>query len=448
MTPRIGRKFAVAVAILLVAGVAVALVHMHRRARGVAAGGGDHIAAWKGQFARPAFVPFPADNVPTPARVALGQRLFTDTRLSIDTTVSCATCHDPALAFTDGAALGRGVARQPLDRHTPTLWNSAWAHAFFWDGRAGTLEEQARFPIEHPKEMGQSLEAGAARLGQDTDYARAFASAFPEDPRISAANILKALASFERTLISPPTRFDRWIAGDAEALGPSEIRGFELFTGKARCVSCHSGWAFTDNGFHDIGLPGDDLGRGPVIGLPAVDRAFKTPGLRELAWTAPYMHDGSLATLDDVVRHYERGGVDRKTRSPDMPRVQQLSDAARDDLIAFLESLSSERPPRPATDMQFTGIAAPTAPAVATSRMSQKDKTFLPARVTLRTGDTLTILNDDTRPHNVRVFDPRMKFNSGLQEPGERVTVPFAQSGMFDVFCGIHPSMRATIEVK
>ena len=127
--------------------------------------------------------------------------------------------------------------------------------------------------------------------------------------------------------MSPPTRFDRWVAGEAGALTPSEVSGFAIFTGKGRCSNCHTGFAFTDHGFYDIGLPGTDKGRGAEIGLPAADHAFKTPTLRELAWTAPYMHDGSLATLEDVVRHYESGGVARPTRSSDLPANLALTDA-------------------------------------------------------------------------------------------------------------------------
>ena len=178
-----------------------------------------------------------------------------------------------------------------------------------------------RFPVEHPDEMGATLEHGVARLSRHDSYVRAFAEAFPQDRQISPDNIAKALAAYERTLVSPPTRFDQWIAGDAAALTPSEVNGFAIFTGKGRCINCHTGFAFTDHGFYDIGLPSEDAGRGPIVGLPVADHAFKMPTLRELAWTAPYMHDGSLGTLDDVVRVYEMGGVERPTRSKDLPET-------------------------------------------------------------------------------------------------------------------------------
>jgi cytochrome c peroxidase len=403
----------------------------------------------KNRFGRPATIPVARDNVPSPVRIALGQRLFNEARLSADDSISCASCHNPALAYTDGVPRGQGIAKERLPRHTPSLWNLAWAPALFWDGRARTLEEQAAVPMAHPKEMAQPIERGVEKLVADSSYEQAFRAAFPEDPRITPENVVKAIASFERTLVSPRTRFDRWIEGEATVLTDVEIEGFRLFTGKGRCVVCHSGWAFTDHAFHDIGLPGEDLGRGPIVDLPRINRAFKTPGLRELVWIAPFMHDGSLATLDDVVRHYESGGILRPTRSPDLPARLAVTDQERESLIAFLESLSSDRPPRPAEIHLPTGDPAqPLAPSIATLIVSQKDKTFAPARVAIARGQSLTVINNDVRPHNVRIFDLRLQFNSGVQEPGDRATIPFSESGTFEVFCGIHPSMRLSIEVQ
>ena len=229
------------------------------------------LAKLQAQFRRPDLVPVPADNIPSPQRIALGARLFNEVRLSANDKIACSNCHDPALSFTDGVARGKGIAKVSLPRHTPSLWNVAWARALFWDGRADSLEAQAFGPIENPKEMGQPLARGAEKIAADPGYAEDFAKAFPDDPGITPDHIVKALASFERTFVSPRTRFDRWVEGDATALSEAEIRGFKLFTGKAQCSNCHSGWAFTDYGFHDIGLPGDDLGRGPVIGLPEVE---------------------------------------------------------------------------------------------------------------------------------------------------------------------------------
>jgi cytochrome c peroxidase len=329
------------------------------------------------------------------------------------------------------------------------LWNSAWTPLLFWDGRAKSLEEQVRFPVEHPDEMGSTLENGVLRFSRHESYARQFADAFPASPQISAESIAKALSAYERTLVSPPTRFDKWVAGDPEALTNSELNGFRIFTGKGRCTNCHKGWAFTDYNFYDIGLPGDDLGRGPVVGLRVANHAFKAPTLRELAWTAPYMHDGSLATLEDVLRFYESGGIDRPTRSHDLPQSLRLSDGEREDLIAFLQILSSEAPPQPSTEAWIgTTQAPPPRPAKDTAVVSQINKLFTPAHVRLKAGQPLTILNDDTRTHNVRIYDPRFDYNSGAQDPTERITIRIPVSGTFEAFCGIHPSMRLTIDVQ
>ena len=272
---------------------------------------------------------------------------------------------------------------------------------------------------------------------------------FPQDPRITPANIAKALAAYERTLVSPPTRFDQWVAGDAGALSPSEINGLRIFAGKGQCINCHTGFAFTDHNFYDIGLPSEDKGRGAEIDLRAADYAFKVPTLRELAWTAPYMHDGSVGTLDDVVRIYEMGGIERPTRAKDLPPTIRLSDAERADLIAFLETLSSETPPQPSRE-PWVNAAEParaTLPAD-TTVVSQANKLFSPHYIRVKAGQPLTVLNDDTRTHNVRIYDPRFDYNSGAQEPHETVTIRFPARGTFEAFCGIHPSMRLTVVVE
>jgi cytochrome c peroxidase len=407
------------------------------------------LAELKQRFARPSFVPAPAENPGTPARVALGRRLFEDTALSSTGTIACASCHDAKLSFADGEPTGRGVSGRRLLRHTPSLWNVAWSPLLFWDGRANSLEDQAHFPTEHPDEMASSLQNAVLRLTAEPGYVQAFAAAFPDGPQITAPNLEKALASYERTLVSPPTRFDRWIAGDGAALSPAEIDGFEIFTGRGRCVGCHSGFAFSDHGFYDIGLPGSDKGRGSIIHLAAANFAFKTPTLRELVWTAPYMHDGSLATLDDVVRHYENGGVRRPTRSSDLPAALKLTDQERDDLVAFLQTLSSDRPPQPSREAWVGNVGQPRlAPAADTTLVSQANKLFLPPHVQLQAGQTLAIRNDDTRTHNVRIYHPKLDFNSGAQEPQETVTIPFPAAGSYDAFCAIHPSMRLRVEVQ
>jgi cytochrome c peroxidase len=401
------------------------------------------------QFMRPSAVLHPPDNAPSPEKIALGERLFREPRLSRTGTISCATCHDPKLAFADGQSISRaGTTGRPLPRHTPALWDLAWAPVLHWDGRAASLEEQAGLPIQHADEMASTLADAATRLSGEAEYRAAFRTAFPGTESITGDLIGKAIAGYERTLVSPPTRFDRWIAGEETALSADEQRGFALFTGKARCARCHSGFAFTDHAFHDTGLPGEDRGRGAVIGLAAADHAFKTPGLRELTWTAPYMHDGSLATLEDVIRHYERGGIVRPSRSTDMPPAFRLSDSERADLVAFLEALSSDDPPEPSTEPWVARAAtAGEAPLAATNRVSQRDKKFSPEAIRLPRGATATVLNDDTRTHNVRIHSSAFTFDSGAQEPGEHVIFRLDHAGRFEAHCGIHPTMRLLIEV-
>jgi cytochrome c peroxidase len=302
---------------------------------------------WRALFGRPAEIPAPADNPLTPERIALGAKLFADTHLSGKGDRSCASCHRPELSFTDGRPRARGHGDAPLKRNTPALWNLAWGKSFSWDGRAPSLEVQVAIPIAAPDEMAGDWAEIVRRLAADTAMVSDFAAAFPREPVVSQATIVKALASYVRSLISPPTRFDAWIEGDAQALSRAETRGFALFTGKGGCVLCHAGWRFTDDRFHDIGLASSDRGQGaaPVPGGGFGAIAFKTPGLREAAHTAPYMHDGSLATLPAVLGHYGGGFRKRPSLAPHMNRALRLSPRERADLLAFLGTLSSEQGP-------------------------------------------------------------------------------------------------------
>jgi cytochrome c peroxidase len=396
---------------------------------------------------RPQAVMFPADDADSEKKRALGELLFHDTRLSRDASFSCATCHERERGFADSKALSRGVPGRELKRHTPTIWNLAWSSPVFWDGRARSLEEQIAGPIESPDEMALPMTAAVDRLAADPDMVRAFTEAFPEAPRIDAQNLAKALATFERALVSPMTRFDRFAAGDTQALNDREIAGFRLFTGKTGCARCHSGFAFTDYAFHDIGLPGDDRGRGAVLRLEAIEHAFKTPGLREIGRSAPYMHDGSLATLAEVIRHYESGIVARPTLSKDLPRGLTLTEGERADLLAFLGTLTSDAEPRPPAEI-VPAVSGPVGPAEVVSTVSQDNKMFHPTHIALPRGGRLWIVNNDTRTHNIRVFDPALDFDSGAQEPGETVEMAFPAEGRFLVFCGIHPKMELYVDVR
>jgi cytochrome c peroxidase len=296
----------------------------------------------KQAYQRPPTIPFPADNSHTKDRETLGKALFFDPRLSRSNTVSCATCHDPALSWEDGRPLGIGFGGTPLARSTPTIFNLAWTELFFWDGRAEGLEAQALEPIISALEMNQSLDDTVGKLRQIAGYRRLFQLAYP-DEGITAPTIAKAIATFERTVVSGPTPFDAWIAGEVDAISASATRGFMIFNTRGNCFACHSGWSLSDGGFHDIGLLSGDRGRGTLLPLQAMQYAFKTPTLRNIARRGPYMHDGSVATLRDVIELYDQGGVARPSRSKEM-RPLGLTAQDKADLVAFMETLTSTEP--------------------------------------------------------------------------------------------------------
>jgi cytochrome c peroxidase len=296
--------------------------------------------AVRAEYKRPATIPFPKDNPFTAEKASLGKKLYFDPRLSGGNLLSCASCHSPAFGWGDGLPKGVGHGMKQLGRRSPTIVNAAWGEIFMWDGRAGSLEEQALGPIQADVEMNMPLDKLMERLSSLDEYKPLFAAAFPGEA-IGPATIAKAIATYERTVVSAPAPFDAWIAGEEAAISEEAKRGFALFNGKARCSSCHAGWNFTDDSFHDIGLPSTDVGRGKF--LPQVEKmqnAFKTPGLREIRYRGPYMHDGSVKTLEAVMDHYSEGGVDRPSRSPLMQRVD-LSAQEKADLVAFMKTLSS-----------------------------------------------------------------------------------------------------------
>lgn len=297
----------------------------------------------KSGFVRPDSVPAPQDNPLSEPSVALGKALFFEPRISGSGILSCASCHNPSLDWEDGLARSVGHEHKTLDRSTPTLLNVAWNSSHFWDGRADTLEEQALAPIESSAEMNADLDTLLDTLKSLPRYEEAFEAAYPEEG-ITKQTVAKAIASFERTIVSSIAPFDRWIAGDESAISESAKNGFLLFNAKASCVSCHSGWNFTNGSFHDIGVDSDDLGRGGALGFESMNHTFKTPTLRNVARRAPYMHDGSEATLRDVVELYNQGGrVKRETLSFDIKPLH-LTEGEIDDLLAFLGTLTSDDP--------------------------------------------------------------------------------------------------------
>ncbi len=302
--------------------------------------GSNSVVSLKQQFRRPDSIPFPSDDPYSEPKAALGNMLFFDPRLSGGGTMSCATCHNPALAWQDGQKVAFGHAENRLPRATPTLLDLAWADLLMWDGRKDGLEDQVSGPVSTAGEMGGSLGQAADRVGQLPGYADAFRKVFGAGP-VTFGRIAQAIATFERTLISNKSPFDRWIDGDEQAIDAASKRGFVLFTGKANCAACHTGWRFTDDAFHDIGLDTNDPGRGKQVpDEPVLLHAFKTPTLRNVALRAPYMHDGSLATLHDVIVEYDTGFIERPSLSPEMHRLG-LSSGEVNDLVAFLRTLTS-----------------------------------------------------------------------------------------------------------
>lgn len=298
-------------------------------------------AAPKESYLRPAAVPAPEHNQPTAARVELGRALFFDPRLSGSNWISCATCHNPALGWSDGLPTAIGHGMIVLGRATPTILNTAYQRKQMWDGRFRSLEEQALEPIGAEVEMNQNVDEVVAELKSIPGYAALFDQAYPGEG-ISKDTIAKAIASFERSVVSGEAPFDRWLKGDEQAIGAAAKRGFALFEGKANCAACHQGYNFMDDGFHNIGLKGNqDVGRYAQVPLPIMKGAFKTPTLRDIALTAPYMHNGMYRTLDEVVAHYNRGGDAADNLDPNMKPLD-LSEQEQRDIVEFLKTLTGE----------------------------------------------------------------------------------------------------------
>ncbi len=296
-------------------------------------------AASKDAYRRPAGISSPSSNPLTVEKAVLGKTLFFDSKLSRDRTMSCATCHAPDKRWSDGRLRPLGAENIPNARRTPTVLNSAWLTALMWDGRAGSLEAQAALPITTAHEMNFDMVALIERLKKTEGYAPLFSQAFG-DGSITPKRVAEALASFQRTLVSNSSPFDRWVMGDDNAISERAKRGFDIFSGKAQCISCHKSWRFTDDSFHDIGLRTNDLGRGSMVPaeVTLLQHAFKTPSLRDLPIEGPYMHNGSMSSLDEVIRHYEEGGIDRKSRSLEM-KTFELTDEERLALVDFVKTL-------------------------------------------------------------------------------------------------------------
>lgn len=297
--------------------------------------------------ANPALPPvaIPPDNPQTDAKVALGRQLYFDPRLSADNTISCATCHDPQLAWANHNPVDVGIKGQKGTRNSGTILDAAYMDYQFWDGRAKTLEEQALGPIHNPVEMGDTLENVVRKLTAIEGYRSQFTAVF--GGAVTSDGIAKAIAAFERTVLSGPSPYDRYVAGDKRAMPEAAIRGMRLFNGKARCRTCHNGPMFSDQGFHNLGVGMDrsepDIGREAVTKDPRDRGRFKTPGLRNVALTWPYMHDGSVKTLAEVIELYDRGGVKNPTLDVFVVPLELTGDEQKD-LVAFMEALTGTLP--------------------------------------------------------------------------------------------------------
>ncbi|GJL56288.1 MAG: cytochrome-c peroxidase [Nitrospirales bacterium] len=287
----------------------------------------------------------PDDNPLTKEKVELGKWLFFDTRLSKNDSIACASCHIPSLAFTDGQAVSTGIHRQQGGRSAPTAINRVFSSGQFWDGRAATLEEQSVGPLTNPIEHGFGHDDEVVeKLRRIKEYPPLFQKAFGSG--ISIQTVGKAIASFQRTLLSGNSPFDQHTAGGNEqALSPEAKNGLTIFRGKALCFTCHSGANFTDEKFHNLGVDWDrdhiDLGRYVVTKNPKDIGAFKTPTLREISRTAPYMHDGRFATLRQVVEFYDQGGIANPHKDP-LVQPLKLTEKEKTDLVEFLKSLNGE----------------------------------------------------------------------------------------------------------
>ncbi|MGB8842496.1 MAG: cytochrome c peroxidase [Aliidongia sp.] len=297
----------------------------------------------KQEYVRPTRVPYPADDPYDAQKAHLGQMLFFEPRLSGSKWIACSSCHNPGMSWSDALPRGIGAGMKPLARRTPTILNLAWSDLLMWDGRKTGLEDQAFGPITSPDEMNGTIEELILRISAIPAYQAEFKKVFGAEG-VSERGIRQSIATYERTVVSGQAPFDRWISGDDAAISDSAKRGFDLFNGKANCAVCHSGWNFTDNGFHDIGLSDSDIGRGAWLKLQSMQQAFKTPTLRDIYRRGPYMHDGSITTLVEVIDHYDRGGTVRPSLSDEM-RPLHLSGPEKQDLLAFLATLTGDDPP-------------------------------------------------------------------------------------------------------
>jgi len=307
-----------------------------------------NLQALKEKYRRPEEIPFLKSNPYSKEKETLGKLLFFDTRLSKSNMISCASCHNPSFSWGDGLPKAVGHEHRILSRKSPTIQNLAWYETLMWDGRFKHYEGQVPGPLGSAEEMAMTTEGPEALLAKIKSiegYREYFKNAFPEekDP-YTMNNISNAIGIFERTIVSGQAPFDEWINGKEDAISEEAKLGFKLFNGKASCTKCHSEWNFSDGSFHDIGLKSEDLGRGKHLKLKSQQYAFKTPGLRNIVFRGPYMHDGSEANLEKVVEFYNRGGDSKRESLSRLIKPLNLTKREIKAVVEFMKTLTGNDP--------------------------------------------------------------------------------------------------------
>ncbi|HYK02834.1 MAG TPA: cytochrome c peroxidase [Thermoanaerobaculia bacterium] len=332
--------------VFVLAAIAAALLSSHDVRAGLWNRAGrvrvDSVSSLPGGLGQLPALPDDPENPITPAKFELGRQLFEDARLSGDESLSCASCHPREMAYADATPLSEGAGGQPMPRHTPTVLNSAYYRYINWDGKFANISELVLGVLANPRNMNMQNESVlVARLESVPEYRAQFRDVFDGPP--TKQRVAFAIDAYVRRLTTPNSPFDRYAAGDQRALTEAQKRGLVLFVGKADCAMCHRGPNFADDQFHALGIAGSDrgadTGRFKVTGVEADRYAFKTPTLRNVAMTAPYMHDGSVSTLRQVIDFYNAGGGGQRPKSP-LLRKLDLTEREKSDLEAFLESLT------------------------------------------------------------------------------------------------------------
>jgi len=297
----------------------------------------------KADFKREKVIPFLESNPYSKEKEHLGKMLFFDPRLSGSSSMSCASCHNPSFAWGDSLPKAVGNEHKVLARKTPTILNLAWTEKMMWDGRFTHFEGQAMGPIGSPNEMNMDVTKLVEKIKNIEGYKELFEKAFP-GKEMSNELIANALSIFQRKVVSADAPFDLWIKGKENAISESAKKGFILYNTKANCVTCHAGWRFTDDSFHDVGLNSEDIGRGQYLKIKSQQFAFKTPGLRNITLRGPYMHDGSKQTLKEVIEFYNKGGEVKRPSLSAMIFPLGLTDEEINQLEEFLFTLTSQDP--------------------------------------------------------------------------------------------------------